>query len=206
MSASARTDDAFRSGNSEKHGSGIIVLPDHPGVRPLPHLANEHEKSVRMILAQHGLLEVAEGFDPPKLSKIVLPKYLPALPSNDRECARRQEYNAAVHRKLQEIANDRFTTVLTERTRVFSSLYECAKRTAPTLALALYEACDMSSIVPGYSYYDGALAYSMYITDLRDRRMHKKDRDYYRAADTLQISNVLADGCLATEYAKKARA
>ena len=55
------------SQNRRKDNGSSALLPPHPGLRAYRHVSVAHLRETKTILANHGLLEAAEGGYPPKV-------------------------------------------------------------------------------------------------------------------------------------------
>ena len=82
------------------------------------------------------------------------------------------------------------------------------ERTAPVLSRELKDSCNLA-VTAGVAggYFDGPLAYKIVCKrTARDGKRTESDKDFYRLAERLQREKHLPDGCMATEYHKKALA
>ena len=71
---------------------------------------------------------------------------IPELPVGDRDYNRRQELRITTRKRNAINRIDRHRVVMSERTAIFTAIYEAAEQTAPMFARELKEACDYAQL------------------------------------------------------------
>ena len=178
-----------------------------PGESPVLHTAVQWWESTQTKLATMQLLKSANGKTPDAADRIRdLPlTEIPSLPVGDRDHHRREELRIATRRKNAINRMDRHRIIMSERTAVFSALYESAEESAPMFARELKEACDYSRLDGSLAgYFDGSLAYSLTYSKLFKAKRTQSDVGFYDAAKQIQKKTVLGDGCKSGEFMAKA--
>ena len=186
-----------------------LSLPDFPGEDFLAHAGTQWLESAEAKLAGKQLLAVAQGHEPPAVKCIVdidLSE-LPTLPTSHRDHDRREETRIKVKAQNKANAEKRLNLTLTAWTEIYSAIKACTEVTAPVLSRELYELCDLSVTrgLPG-GHFDGPRAWRIVVHRIKGGQRTEEDKDFYRTAERLQRANHLADGCLASDYSKKALA
>ena len=136
-----------------------IRLLAHPGCRSHQHKNTAHLRHVRAVLAEHGLLEVAEGGQSLRVRTIEIVNLadVPGDASDPRyqmtlfKISKRNEINSvkAVQWEYQDW------------TMIYVALYECCAETHPALAEEMYATCrlDLRGVAGGF--FDGPRSYKM---------------------------------------------
>ena len=125
----------------------------------------------------------------------------------DRDYDRRQELRITTRKRNAINRIDRHRVVMSERTAIFTAIYEAAEQTAPMFARELKEACGYAQLDATLAgYVDGSLAYSLAYAKLFQAKRSKADVDFYDAAKQIQKRTTLNDGCRASEFVSKAHA
>ena len=185
--------------------TGVVVLPDFPGDRPHQHVATAWKESAESRLGAKQLQIVARGGVPPDAARIIDQPLLPALPPDHRDHERRLETNCRIQTRIQENAIARWFIVMAAWTTLYNSIAQSCERTAPILFRTIFDACNLEKthgIVGGF--FDGPRAWLIALMWLEGGRRTKADKDYYRLCEKLQREHILPDGCLETDFTKKA--
>ena len=157
-------------------------------------------------MASLGLLAVVQGESPASVRSIIDIDLtlLPELPPDDRNYHRRVELRIKIHTQNRSNAELRFVLTMKAWTKAYTLFKKSTEITAPVLSRELREMCDLGRTrnLPG-GYFDGPRAWRIIIRRLSGQRS-EADKDFYREAERLQRTAVLADGCLASEYSKRA--
>ena len=143
-----------------KDSVNSALLPPHPGLRAYRHVSVAHLRETKTILANHGLLEAAEGGYPPK---VLLLKDIDTsrLHSADPEKMMALLYKA--ERVNTKNAERRNLWMLQAWTKIYALLSECCRTTCPALHEELYAMCSLESRGVRGGYMDGPLAYRLYV-------------------------------------------
>ena len=92
-------------------------------------------------------------------------------------------------------------------TNVYACLKKATETTAPVLSRALVRDCDLSQTAGlAGGYFDGPLAWRMVLHELFPKERTEADKQFYRAAERIQLASPLTDGCSAAEYSRRALA
>ena len=120
----------------------VPALTKFPGENPVLHEAVQWWESAQTRLATAGLIKSATGKMPDAAERIIDTKLseIPELPFGDRDFHRRQELRIAVRKQNAKNRIDRRSIFLSERTAVFSAIFQAAEETAPMWARELREA------------------------------------------------------------------
>ena len=188
--------------------SRVATLMKFPDENPKLHEAVQWWESTQTRLATAGLVKSATGKMPDAAERIIDTKLseIPELPSGDRDYHRRQELRISVRKQNAKNRIDRRNIFLSERTAVFSAIFQSAEESAPMWARELREVCDYSHIGVEGGHFDGALAYKLAYAKLFEAERTQADIDFYDTAKQLQKRTSLADGCRANEFMLKAYA
>ena len=124
-------------------------LSKFPGENPVLHEAVHWWESAQTRLATAGLIKSATGKMPDAAARIIDTKLsdIPKLDRGDRDYHRRQELRIAVRKQNAKNRIDRRSIFLSERTAIFSAIFEAAEESAPMWARELREACDYSHLI-----------------------------------------------------------
>lgn len=183
----------------------LSLLP-FPGENPHLHEAVKWWESTQARIAAAGLATTAAGGSPASSNSYVdVPlDSLPDLPSDHPQFERRRESRIRIQTQNAVNARRRYSIIMEGRTEIFSAFHMCAEETAPMFARELREACDYARYAVSGGYFDGTLAFRMAYQKLFAGERTKADREFYRAAEQLQRSSRLPDGCSSEEFMKKA--
>ena len=182
------------------------TLLKFPGESPVLHASVQWWESTQTKLAVAQLLQSANGKSPDAALRIqdTPLSEIPSLPIGDRDFHRREELRIAVRKKNAINRMDRRRIIMSERTAIFSAIYEAAEESAPMFARELRESCDYARLDESLAgYFDGSLAYSMSYSKLFQARRTQADVDFYDAAKQIQKKTVLSDGCKSSEFMAK---
>ena len=185
----------------------VAVLPAFPGERPLQHTGTAWKEIAESRLGAKHLLVVARGGIPPAAARIIDEPLLPALPPGHRDAERRLETNTRTHTRNKQNAITRWFIIMNAWTMLYNAIAQCCEKTAPILFRTIFDSCNLEKtrgIVGGF--FDGPRAWAIVLVWLSGGRRTKSDKDYYRLAEKLQREHDLPDGCLESEYSKKALA
>ena len=210
MSTAMAAGDAG-SGKSSTLFETSTDLPQFPGDQDvLAHVATTFRNAAEARLASRGLLAVAQGGMPPAAAQIINVDLteLPELPVDHRDHNRRKE--TRIRTITANKANDvkRKQLIFDAWTEIYGLVYKSVEVSAPVLAQELKDHCDLATTsgMPG-GYFDGPRAWAILLDRLSsDGRRTEADKDFYRAAERVQRSAKLANGCLSADYSKKALA
>ena len=198
---------AGTSGEAISQHAAKAQLPLYPGVDVHAHAGQEWIESVEAKLAGIGLLAVARGQLPAEALVItdMDMEQLPSLPVDHRDYNRREE--ARLKAQTQNEVNEKRRDLLTYRswTELYSLLKECTTSDL-MLSRLLMEECDLAKQGHEGGFYDGPRAWKILLTKLAEARTTERHEEFYRRALRLQMDNHLVDGCLGSEYSKKALA
>ena len=184
--------------------------PQFPGEEFLSHTAAVYQEQMEARFASRGILASAQGFESEAAKAIVDIdlNQLPALPASHRDHERRNEARIKYAAQNKANARKRFTITMQEWTSVYTALKESTEHTAPVLSRELKDMCDLAvtqNIAGGY--FDGPRAWAIVRHRLAGGSLRTEaDKDFYRNCEYTQRANRLPDGCLATEYSRKALA
>ena len=182
-----------------------VSLPDFPGEDFYAHAAAVWLEKAKVRMTDAGLLTVCEGNDPEVVKSIIDLELLPSLPADHPHHFRREDERNKALTQIKSNKFKRFTIVMRAWTAIFTALKACTEDSAPVLSRELMMQCDLALRgIPG-GYFDGPRAWRT-ILDKIGRKRSKEDKNYYRMAENIQVAKQLADGCLASDYAKKALA
>ena len=204
---SKAADDAT---NSDLTNSNIKDFPQYPGEGCLQHAAAMYKEQVETRLAANHLLVVAQGGSPPAADCIIDVSLsdVPLLPTTHRDYERRMETRIKIQNTNAQNAVKRYNLTMDAWTEIYTLFKTSTESAAPALSRELKELCDLSQTrkLSG-GYFDGPRAYRLVMHRLSGgaRRTHA-DKDFYRQAERIQLASPLADGCLASEYTKRALA
>ena len=199
------------SGKSSTLFETSTDLPQFPGDQDvLAHVATTFRNAAEARLASRGLLAVAQGGMPPAAAQIINVDLteLPELPVDHRDHNRRKE--TRIRTITANKANDvkRKQLIYDAWTEIYGLVYKSVEVSAPVLAQELKDHCDLATTsgMPG-GYFDGPRAWAILLDRLSSGgRRTEADKDFYRAAERVQRSAKLANGCLSADYSKKALA
>ena len=124
------------------------TLAKFPGENPVLHEAVQWWESTQTRLSTAQLIKSATGVKPDALERIIDTKLsdLPSLPADHRDHHRREELRITIRKQNARNRIDRRSIFLSERTAVFTAIFEAAEESAPMWARELREACDYSII------------------------------------------------------------
>ena len=117
------------------------------------------------------------------------------------------ETNTRTHTRNKQNAITRWFIIMNAWTMLYNAIAQCCEKTAPILFRTIFDSCNLEKtrgIVGGF--FDGPRAWAIVLVWLSGGRRTKSDKDYYRLAEKLQREHDLPDGCLESEYSKKALA
>ena len=137
------------------------TLAKFPGENPVLHEAVQWWESTQTRLSTALLIKSATGSMPDAAERIMDTKLseIPSLPADHRDHYRREELRISVRKVNARNRIDRRSIFLSERTAVFTAIFQSAEESAPMWARELREACDYSNIGVDGGYFDGAMAY-----------------------------------------------
>ena len=193
----------------------MTLLPC-PGEDALLHTRIEWKDSAIYRLADAGLLAVAEGEIPSEATEIVdvpLDEY-PILPSDHPHFYRNHTERLRISATNKANKIKRRNITLRSWTHLYSSLARATETTCPLLYKEMKTICDLSTThnIKG-GYFNGPRGWQLVLTRLgldgtggNVITRTKKDQKYYDAAQQLQVSAKLKDGCKEADFAKKALA
>ena len=187
--------------------TALELLP-FPGENPRQHEAVQWWESTHTRIAAAGLITTAKGGSPPAATRLVdVPlDSLPDLPRDHSNFERRRELRIRTQTQNAANARQRYSLTMEGRTTIFAAIYRSLETTAPMFARELRESCDYARHGVDGGYFDGTLAFRMSYAKLFAAERTKADREFYRAAELLQRSTRLPDGCRPEEFMKKAYA
>ena len=148
------------SQNRRKDNGSSALLPPHPGLRAYRHVSVAHLRETKTILANHGLLEAAEGGYPPKVL-LLKDVDISRLYSADPEKLAALTHKA--QQKNSKNAERRNLWMLEAWTKIYASLSDCCRTTCPALHEELYALCGLESRGVRGGYMDGPLAFRLYV-------------------------------------------
>ena len=160
--------------------------------------------------AEAMLLAPAEGqmTAESRLIKDVDLTTLPELPEDDRDHNRRHEARIKHQTQNAQNAEKRLLLELQAWTKIYTMLKISTETTAPVLSRQLMTDCDMQlshGIAGGY--FDGPRAWRTVKGKLSGGgKRTDADKKFYRAAERVQLTSHLADGCSGSDYGSKALA
>ena len=188
-------------------GSSLTLNP-FPGENPRLHDSVQWWESSQTRFAASGLLTTAQGGAPTTAERIVdVPlDSLPDLPADHPHFEKRRETRIRTQAQNASNARQRFAIIMEGRTKVFAAIYQSAENSAPMFARELRERCDYARHGVDGGYFDGTLAYRIVYSKLFSTERTKADREFYKAAEQLQRSSRLSDGCKAEDFMRRAYA
>ena len=189
------------------YGKFDLVLPPFPGEDPHLHEAVEWWQNAETRISAARLAEIAKGDEPLAARRLPITDLstLPPLPEDHRDHERRNELRILKDAQNESNRMARYAIVMEGRSALFAAIHSSMERSAPMFAKELRLQCDYArSGHPGY--FDGSTAWVMTYDKLFASARSKADREYYRAAEMLQRSNRLPNGCKKDDFLRKAHA
>ena len=158
--------DTVSFSSTGKSGSYAAAdFPQHPGDECLAHAATQFKEAARTRFAAMGLLDVAEGRDPPEFKMIIdidLEQTYPAVPDTHRDFYRIKEKRMEAQRLNRVNDEKRYNILMRTWTEIYTCLRACTEKTAPIISRELVELCDLEKIhgEPG-GHFDGPRAWAI---------------------------------------------
>ena len=208
-------DNAFASVDGKDLAAGMQAsqdsqpqsLPQFPGESALKHIVDKWIETAESRLSSQRLLGVARGGDAPA-SRMISDEYVPRkIPQTHKDYEKvERSRERAMHINAQN-ADRRFLIEMAERSKLYDLVRACVESKAPMLAKELHTLCAIvDKNDPNNSFFDGPLAWEAVLLVLKEPVRTQADKDYYKAAEAMQLAHHLPDGCSADDYATKATA
>ena len=190
--------DAYATG---KHSdtTTLAAFPQIPGEDCLAHAGALYMEQVDARLADLGLLAVAkDGADPDSVKALIdydlslCPELAPTHPQYHRNLETRMRYNMHNASNAQKRLSLRYAAW----TKVYSLFKISTETTAPVFTRELLEKCSFEKLHGmNDGYFDGPRAYGLVRRKVLGATRTKADKNFYRTAERLQLSNRLSEQC-----------
>ena len=172
----------------------VTLSIPHPGENAKLHIATQWVEAAERVLAKAKLLEPARGGIPATAEDLVdYPLDVMMPPAAGDQRAQLEWIKLEVHNEKNRKARE--SALLDAWTQIYLVIEESLQAHAPNLARELRDICDLQKrgAVAKAGYYDGPLAWQVALAVLpkADGERTKLDKDFYSAAEALQIGGLL---------------
>ena len=145
------------------------ALPDHPGDKPLQHVALKWLEQAEAKLAGKQLLSTANGILSAAVNRIRIDPIdvlYPRLPEEHKYYEKRMEDRRKAQYNNDAKVQERHDQQMAEWDAVYSAIVECTETTAVALNRRIVESCDLAQRNVAGGHYDGPLAWRMAVAAL----------------------------------------